>query len=125
MRLFYPEGDPIDTDDLQGPLGECIAKGIVPPGCRMGGVVVLQESEAGRDPCVSVCPHRNRDLKAGGCGGRTPDAQGIYAALGKAVYASNTSVDARRKLRQEQVSYINKLVEDSPRKVKLRGEAPK
>jgi hypothetical protein len=118
VKLFYPEGDPVDMDDLQGPLGEAIAKAIVPKGCRLGGVVVLQETEAQRDPCVSVCPQRNRDPEAGGCGGRPASPQGIYAALGKAVYASNTSSDARRRLRSEQISYMNRLVEQAPKKLK-------
>lgn len=125
MKLFYPEGDPVDMDDINGPLGQAVQKGIVPDKCRLGGVIVLQESEAGRDPCVSVCPHRNRDPEAGGCGGRPADAQGIYAALGKAVYASNTSSDARRKLREEQIYWLSHLVKQAPRPVqqKRRGAA--
>lgn len=116
MRPYYGDDTP-DLDDTQGPLGEAITLNVVPPGCRLGGIFVMREHAAGRDPCISICPHTNRSGE-GGCGGRAASAEGVYASIGKATHASNTMAESRKALRAQQISFLNRLADEATKKSK-------
>ncbi len=115
MRLYYGP-DPVDLDDLNGgPLSTAITSGIVPPGCKLGGSVVLRENAAGRDPCLSVCPHREREGE-GGCGGRAMDARGIYAVVNKPTHHGNGQSEARKAFRETQIFWLEDLAKKAPKR---------
>lgn len=61
MKPHYFEQDEPDSDDMQ--LGMAKTQGYVPQGCLLGGMVVMAEINAGRDPCSGCnCPREK-------CGG--------------------------------------------------------
>ena len=49
MKPHYFEQDEADADDMQ--LGMAKMQGYVPQGCLLGGVVVMDEVNNGRNPC--------------------------------------------------------------------------
>ena len=62
MKLHYFEQDEADADDMQ--LGMAKMQGYVPRGCLLGGISVLGEVGAGKDPCAGCAGPREK------CGGR-------------------------------------------------------
>jgi hypothetical protein len=64
VKAHYFHQKRIDQDD-EG-LRKAIKQGKVPPGCRLGGVIVQGKLAQGKDPCGSCDAPRDR------CGGRGP-----------------------------------------------------
>lgn len=62
MKLHYFEDEAADPKDTL--LGMAKMQGYVPQGCLLGGAVVMDEVNHGRDPCVGCEGPRER------CGGR-------------------------------------------------------
>lgn len=50
MKPHYFNQDKADTDDIG--LKMALHQGYVPPKCLLGGMVVMAEMNAGRDPCA-------------------------------------------------------------------------
>jgi len=50
MKPHYFEQDQADADDMM--LGMTKMQGYVPPTCLLGGIVVMSETQAGKDPCA-------------------------------------------------------------------------
>jgi len=63
MKIHYFEQQEADKDDFQ--LGMAKMQGYVPPGCLLGGVVVMDEVRSGRNPCLGCEGPRDK------CGGTT------------------------------------------------------
>lgn len=49
-KLHYFEQDVPDPDDIM--LKMAISQGYVPPTCLLGGIVVMDETRRGHDPCA-------------------------------------------------------------------------
>lgn len=111
MKLYYGHRDP-DLDDIQGQLGEMIALGVVPAGCKLGGQMVYKEYAAGRDPCAFICPHEERD-GPNGCGGRPQDPVAIYEKVGLVRQASNRQQEAREALVANQVQHLRRMEKET------------
>lgn len=62
MKLHYFEDSEPDANDFM--LKMAIGQGYVPRGCLLGGAVVMDETNAGRDACAGCNGPRHR------CGGR-------------------------------------------------------
>lgn len=63
-KLHYFSQDIADFDDWQ--LGMAKQQGYVPQTCLLGGIVVMSEVNAGRDPCPGCAGPREK------CHGRPP-----------------------------------------------------
>ncbi len=62
MKLHYFDQMTADQGDIL--LAMAIGQGYVPPGCLLGGFVVMDEVNKGNDPCHGCAGPRER------CGGR-------------------------------------------------------
>ncbi len=62
MKPHYFDQEKPDADDMS--LLMATHQGYVPTGCLLGGIVVMAEINAGRDPCGGCSGPRER------CGGR-------------------------------------------------------
>lgn len=62
MKLHYFEQEAADADDML--LGMAKMQGYVPPGCLLGGMVVMAETNAGNNPCWGCNGPREK------CGGQ-------------------------------------------------------
>ena len=60
MTLHYFEGGKADDKDIQ--LKMAIAQGYVPVGCLLGGIVVMDEINKGRNPCWGCNGPRDKCL---------------------------------------------------------------
>ena len=67
MKVHYFEQDKADDDDIQ--LKMAINQGYVPVGCLLGGMTVMSEIFAGRNPCAGCYCDREK------CGGREATQQ--------------------------------------------------
>ena len=63
MKLHYFEQAKADVDDVQLEMAKM--QGYVPQECLLGGMVVMSEINAGRNPCWGCAGPREK------CGGKT------------------------------------------------------
>lgn len=67
MKLHYFEQESADSDDFQ--LKMAIHQGYVPKTCLLGGITVMSEINAARDPCAGCecdrvkCDGRSKNIK--------------------------------------------------------------
>lgn len=58
MNVHYFEQEKPDADDIM--LKMAVGQGYVPPTCLLGGMVVMSEKNAGRDPCAGCNGPRDK-----------------------------------------------------------------
>lgn len=99
MKLYYWDEDPpaVDKDDKMH--AQAVDLEIVPSGCLLGGSVLIQASQIGKDPCSTCeCP---RDK----CGGR-PKTEAEDLAIVSANKSKGITKDALRLRRAAQIKTI-------------------
>lgn len=105
MVDYYGDDEPDPADTIRS---DIVAKGVVPPGCKLGGTVLLPLVNMKADPCVTVCPHLNRSLHSNGCGGREKPKNLIIKDTDRFFTAARA--DALEAFHLEQIRALAKLL---------------
>lgn len=104
MSHYYgdEEPDPSDIVRLQ-----VIETGAVPATCKLGGTALLPVVNLKLDPCLTICPHINRDGPTG-CGGRIKDKKLIIKDTDR--FFKNARADSFKAWQNEQIKELSKLL---------------
>ena len=108
MVDYYGDDEPDPSDTIRS---DIVATGVVPPGCKLGGTILLPLVNMKVDPCVTVCPHLNRHLHSNGCGGREKAKNLIVKDTDRFFTAARA--DALEAFHHEQIRVLAKLLGQS------------
>ena len=104
MAHYYGDEEPDPNDEVRLSI---IATGAVPSNCKLGGTALLPIINLKVDPCLTVCPHTNREGPTG-CGGRLKDKKLIIKDTDR--FFQTARIDAYRAWQNEQIKEFSRLL---------------